>query len=338
MKTTAVTISQDEFGRRTVIPVFVNEDNSLEQKNELLKAENEQLKTSLEYEKKIRVSLEKENTELKEKIEYLKNNPPKRTRRTKQEMENDIKEYSMYKVNGCKKAQPAEPIRSYDDFKAIQDYFLKQNNVRDWMLWTLGVSLGLRISDLLKLKVKDIFNPDMTFRDRIMVVEQKTSKLNNCLITESVRYAIKKYFDTLDWKVDYNNYLFISHKTKSKMREEYGWKLISDAGKSLNLPINIGSHTMRKTFANIAACVDKSSVDMNTITKIQGLLNHSDQRVTMRYLGTFQKMYDNARIAVSDFVLGKTNVNELVAGASHTVDDVFSKLDSLETKFFDKQN
>lgn len=114
------------------------------------------------------------------------------------------------------------------------------------------------------------------------------------------------------------------------MCEEYGWKIISDAGKALDLPINIGSHTMRKSFANIAACVDKSHIDMNATTKIQGLLNHSDQRVTMRYLGKFQEMFDRARIAVSDFILGRTDVHELIAGDNYSIDDIVGKLDNLE--------
>ena len=91
-------------------------------------------------------------------------------------------------------------------------------------------------------------------------------------------------------------------------------------------------HTMRKSFANIAACVDKSSIDMNAITKIQGLLNHSDQRVTMRYLGSYQQMFDKARKSVSDFVLGKTDVHEIVAGNNFTIDDIVSKLNELEKK------
>lgn len=95
---------------------------------------------------------------------------------------------------------------------------------------------------------------------------------------------------------------------------------------------DIGSHTMRKSFANIAACVDKSTIDMNSITKIQGLLNHSNQQVTMRYLGTYQKMFDQARRSVSDFVLGKTDIHELVAGNNFTIDDIMSKIDQLEHK------
>ncbi|MBR3964749.1 MAG: radical SAM protein [Clostridia bacterium] len=69
---------------------------------------------------------------------------------------------------------------------------------------------------------------------------------------------------------------------------------------------------------------------MNAITKVQGLLNHGDQRVTMKYLGSYQEMYDRARIAVSDFVLGKTDVNEIIAGTQYTNDDVVERLDALE--------
>ena len=162
--------------------------------------------------------------------------------------------------------------------------------------------------------------------------EQKTLKINNCLITQSVIDAATKLFDSMNWDFELDDYLFKSNKTKGKMFEEYGWKILSDAGKALSLPIIIGSHTMRKSFANIAACVDKSSIDMNAITKIQGLLNHSDQRVTMRYLGTYQQMFDRARESVSDFVLGKTDIHEIVAGNNYTIDDIVSKIDQLEKK------
>ena len=50
----------------------------------------------------------------------------------------------------------------------------------------------------------------------------------------------------------------------------------------------------------------------------------------MKYLGAYQDMYDRARIAVSDFVLGKTDVNEIIAGNQYTTDDVMSRLEELE--------
>ena len=294
-----------------------------------LKETISELQTELAIERKFRYDAEQKANLLQEQVIELSK---KRKRRTKAEMEEVRTDYCEFKTDGKKKAAPAEPIRSYSDFASVQKYFLDNKKIRDWALWTIGVSLGLRISDLLNLKICDFLKEDNSFRDRLHVIEKKTSKLNNCLITESVKIAVKKYLDSIEWKFDRDEYLFKSNKTKGKMKEEYGWKIISDAGKALELPIHIGSHTMRKSFANIAACVDKSCIDMNSITKIQGLLNHSDQKVTMRYLGTFQDMFDKARVAVSDFVLGKTEVDELIAGNNYTIDDIFTKLDRLEAK------
>lgn len=291
------------------------------------------LENELALERETRKKTEIQVLYLQERIKELESNSPLRRRRTKKEMElMQPQTASEFKSDGKRKPRPADPIRSYEDFAAIQQYFLSNNKIRDWAMWTIGVSLGLRISDLLSLKICNLLNDDRTFRKRMYVVEQKTSKINNCLITKSVVEAATKLFDSMNWNFDLNDYLFKSNKTKGKMFEEYGWKILSDAGKALNLPIIIGSHTMRKSFANIAACVDKSSIDMNSITKIQGLLNHSDQRVTMKYLGTYQQMFDRARESVSEFVLGKTDIHEIVAGNNYTIDDIVSKIDQLEKK------
>lgn len=287
--------------------------------------EKEELLNELSYEKERREAAESRAEQLLAQIETLS---AKKTKKPK-----EVKEYSDFKSDGKRKAHAAESIRSYEDFVAIQKYFEDRNRVRDWAMWTIGVSLGLRVSDLLSLKVSSILEADgKTFKKRIVLNEQKTGKINSCLTTEAVIKAATVYFNSLSWEMKLDSYLFPSTKTGGKMYEEYGWKIISDAGKALKMPFNIGSHTMRKSFANIAACVDKSSVDMNSITKIQGLLNHSDQRVTMRYLGTYQDMFDKARVAVSDFVLGKTNVHELIAGNNYTIDDIMAKLEKLTEK------
>ncbi len=295
-----------------------------------LEAKIYKINKELAIERAARQDAESRAEELQKRIYQLENAHVGK-RKTKSEI-NDINpiEYSEYKSDGKRKARPTDPIRSYEDFVSIQNYFLEQGKIRDWAMWTIGVSLGLRISDLLSLKICHILNEDKTFRKRIYILEQKTSKINNCLITQAVVEAATKLFDSISWQFKLDDYLFKSHKTKGKMFEEYGWKILSDAGKALNLPIIIGSHTMRKSFANIAACVDRSSIDMNSITKIQGLLNHSDQRVTMKYLGTYQQMFDKARESVSDFVLGKTEIHEIVAGNNYTIDDIVCKIDKLE--------
>lgn len=286
--------------------------------------EIQRLQDVIEYERGLRERLELHYGKLPREETIKKT-------RKRREVTPDDNAYSDFKSDGKRKAHAADSIRSYDDFHAIQQYYLDRGQIRDWAMWTIGVSLGLRISDLLSLKFCHLIDRDgKTIKPRIQIYEQKTGKLNDCLITESVKNALNTYLEAIKYRFDLDGYLFPSKKTKGKMYEECGWRILSSAGKALDLPLVIGSHTMRKSFANIAACVDKSCVDMNAITKVQGLLNHSDQRITMKYLGTYQDMYDRARIAVSDFVLGKTDVNEIIAGNQYTTDDVVERLDALE--------
>ncbi len=52
-----------------------------------------------------------------------------------------------------------EPIRDKQKVRDIQDY-LKQTNPRNYIMFITGVYTGLRISDILKLKVKDVKNKE----------------------------------------------------------------------------------------------------------------------------------------------------------------------------------
>lgn len=305
--------------------LYLTQIKALHSTVDTLRSEIHDLQVQLDYERKIRENLE-------ERI----NKPPGVDKpaaksHKAREVTPYTNTYSDFKSDGKRKPHAADSIRSYDDFKKIQDYFLEKNDVRDWAMWTIGVALGLRVSDLLSLRFGHFVDRDkITIKPRIEIYEQKTGKLNNLLITEAVREAIWAYMRSLKFNFDLDGFLFASKKTGQKMYEEHGWRILSSAGRAVGLPIVIGSHTMRKSFANIAACVDKSCVDMNAITKVQGLLNHSDQRITMKYLGTYQDMYDRARIAVSDFVLGKSGVNQIIAGNQYTVDDVMGRLEALE--------
>lgn len=305
--------------------IYMMQYKALQKEIEARDREIQRLKDQLEYERELRERLEAKYGKL------LPDEEPKKKSRKRREVTPETNAYSDFKSDGKRKPHAADSIRSYDDFHAIEQYFLDKGQVRDWAMWTIGVSLGLRVSDLLALRFGHLIDTDKkTIKPRIQIYEQKTGKLNDLLVTEAVKVALERYLESIKREFDLDGYLFSSKKTKGKMCEECGWRILSTAGRALNLPLSIGSHTMRKSFANIVACVDKSCVDMNAITKVQGLLNHGDQRVTMSYLKTYQDMYDRARIAVSEFVLGKTSVNKIIAGNQFTTDDVVERLDALE--------
>ena len=48
-----------------------------------------------------------------------------------------------------------QPIREKNKIEEIKSY-LRCNGTRDLLLFTMGINIGLRISDLLKLKVIDV--------------------------------------------------------------------------------------------------------------------------------------------------------------------------------------
>ena len=78
-----------------------------------------------------------------------------------------------------------QPIRSKEDFDKFCTYFLSNHNYRDYALFIVGIELGtLRGCDLLKLKIKDVYD-GKEFRDTVYgVVEQKTGKIKNVYIPE----------------------------------------------------------------------------------------------------------------------------------------------------------
>jgi hypothetical protein len=71
------------------------------------------------------------------------------------------------------------------------------------------------------------------------------------------------------------------------------------------------------------------AISLLTYSVLSHKETRDDQRVTMRYLGVFQNMYDRARTAVSEFVLGRTEIHELIAGNSFSIDDISELLEFL---------
>lgn len=250
---------------------------------------------------------ERERREYTERRLEEETDKPKRKRRTKAEMEaeREKEEYSEYRSDGVKKRVKMDPVRSYTEFKNIQDYFLQNGRISYYVLWTVGTCMGLRISDIVTLKWKNVLNEDMSFRERVKLYEQKTGKAQDCLITEAMRQALTVLLNAKRWRIRFDGYIFPGKNHKTPLSITACYENIREAAVAMNVRGNIGTHSMRETFANVILCLDNGTVDMNAITKVQGLLNHSDPRTTMKYLGLLNEMYDRARSTVSDFVQGK---------------------------------
>ena len=170
------------------------------------------------------------------------------------------------------------PIRKPKDISAIAK--LTQNNPRDHLLFIIGINNGLRIGDVVKLKVKDVRN--LKVGDTVSIVESKTGKKNVLVINKTVHKALKNYLD----KVQPNDqdYLFPSRKGNSHLQSQAVSKLVKKWTKAINLKGNYGCHTLRKTFGFIQRT--QYGVGFELLCK---RYNHSSPSITMHYLGIQDK-------------------------------------------------
>ena len=171
-----------------------------------------------------------------------------------------------------------DPIRRPKDISAIAK--LTQDNPRDHLLFIMGVNNGLRIGDLVKLKVKDVRN--LKVGDTVSIVEGKTGKKNVLVINKTVYKALKNYLE----KVQPNDqdYLFPSRKGSSHLQSQAVSKLVKKWTKAINLKGNYGCHSLRKTFGYIQRT--QFGVGFEILCK---RYNHSSPSITMHYLGIQDK-------------------------------------------------
>ena len=175
-----------------------------------------------------------------------------------------------------------QPIRDIKILTDLKHGLLKQS-FRDYFLFHLGCNTGLRVSDLLRLKVSDIQD-----RDYINIKEKKTGKNKRFKLNNTVKFEITRYTHGME-PVDY---LFTSNRTKSNdkpITRDTAYKALNKVGKQLSIE-EIGTHTMRKTFGYHFY---KKTKD---VAMLMELFNHSAPSVTLRYIGINQDILGLFRI------------------------------------------
>lgn len=161
-----------------------------------------------------------------------------------------------------------EPIRHTRDIEAMKKALAGRNK----LMFIMGVSFGLRITDLLSLRVGDLRG-----KDSFIIGEEKTKKKRKITLSSSVKEEIAKLEGSAD------DYVFKSRQGGNKpITRVQAYRILNDAAKRAGILEKIGSigcHSLRKTFGYQ---LHSKGVD---ITRLMAIFGHSSPQVTLAYIG-----------------------------------------------------
>lgn len=186
-----------------------------------------------------------------------------------------------------------EPLRTREEIDEMKWAIRRGNKgtpkrpvlaARDELIFLVGINTGLRVNDLVRLKVRDVKDTD-TFHIR----EGKTNKrreINLRMLEDEIERFI-------DGKTS-DEYLFKSQKGSQAISTTQVYRILNDAADLLDRD-DIGTHTMRKTFGY------HHYKQFKDIAILQEIFNHSAPSVTNRYIGIRQ---DEINESLANFRLG----------------------------------
>jgi len=184
---------------------------------------------------------------------------------------------------------------------------------RNRAIFCTGINTALRVSDLTALDLADVFKEDLTFRITVGATEQKTKKYKEFAINDKLKEELTKYIccyfhvlydlgigiESIDLsrltdqereqvkEIVRTKPLFPSERTGEHISRYQVDRFLKAAAAKCELE-NIGTHSMRKTFGY---WFYRRTKDIATLQK---MLNHSNQRETMIYIGLEQEEINNA--------------------------------------------
>src|SRR5690625_189293 len=153
---------------------------------------------------------------------------------------------------------------------------------RDVLLFLIGINTGLRVSDIIKLKVEDVS------KDHFIIREGKTKKQREINVS-----MLRKEIDDYIQGKPKEEYLFKSQKG-GHITTTQVYRILAGAGEYAGYDY-IGTHTMRKTFGY------HHYKQYKDVAILQEIFNHESPSVTRRYIGIRQ---DEIKESLKNFRLG----------------------------------
>lgn len=162
-----------------------------------------------------------------------------------------------------------EALRDIKQINAIKKY-LKNHSERDFVLFVFGINTGLKITEMLEIKVGDVV-------DKKFYLFFHKGILKEVYLNSKVKQAIHHYVHHQQLKNE--DFLFKSLKTEKPITRQQAYRIIHQAAEAVGIEGKIGTNSMRKTFGYHAY---KRGI---AISFLQKHFNHSTPSETLKYLG-----------------------------------------------------
>lgn len=203
------------------------------------------------------------------------------------------------------------PLMKWEEITAMADW-LHSNAPRHYVLaFALGINLGLRAGELLALKRSDVFNENGTVKyvediydlsDMVVCYQPKVKRKRVLFLNEACKHALEWYYPERGARYG-AGYIFESRERNGKhtpgiLTTDSLLKKLNAAAQACGIRNNIGTHTLRKTYAVWRLRVQDDEFQKN-VYAVQRLLGHKDARTTLAYSGMDEVFLKRAAHSVS---------------------------------------
>lgn len=159
---------------------------------------------------------------------------------------------------------------------------LKDMNDKYFVMFRIGVTTGLRISDILKIKVSDVK------KNYIQIIETKTKKAKVFKLNSKTKTLCMEFIEANNLNDD--DYIIYSNKKDSKgnikpISRQQAHHILNIVADKLGLE-DVGTHTLRKTFGYW------HYKQYGDVALLQDIFNHSAPSITLKYIGITQDRKD----------------------------------------------
>lgn len=182
----------------------------------------------------------------------------------------------------------AQPIRNNEDLLRFMEYYKTISpNSRNDLMMVMGLNTALRISDILGLRWRDVYDFEQErHKVHLSLVEQKTDKRTLILLNQNVKHALADHMAQLQGRgrqVNPEDWLFENQKRAGNpISRIQAFRIVKKAAAACHLEGVISCHSLRKTFGYYAW---RQGVEP---AMLMNLFNHSSFANTVRYLGIEQ--------------------------------------------------